>query len=133
MDNVALWATFLRKIKRLREAGRPIIYTDELYIHAGHSTKKCWQSTGIQHYAPFDKGERIIIVHAGSKGGFVNGAQPIFKANRSLGTGNFHDDMNYDNFRRWLENQLIPNLSPNSVVALDNAFYQSKLEGRCPI
>ena len=129
-DIVALRATFLRTMKRLRAAGRRIIYTDETYIHAGHSTKKCWQSTGIQHHAPFNKGERIIIVHAGSKDGFVNGAQLIFKSKSK--SGDYHDDMNFDNFRRWLESQLIPNLPPNSVVVLDNASYHSKQEDRCP-
>ena len=88
------------------------------------------QSTDIQHYAPFNKGERIIIVHAGSKDGSVNGAQLIFKSKSK--SGDYHNDMNFDNFRICLENQLIPNLPPNSVVVLDNASYHSKQEDKCP-
>ena len=40
--------------------------------------------------------------------------------------------MNYDNFRKWLEEWLIPNLPAHSVIVLDNAPYHSKQRDRCP-
>lgn len=129
-DIVTLRAQFLRKIKQLRATGRPIVYMDETYIQAGHSPNKCWQSAEIQHHVPFSKGERIIIVHAGSADGFVKGADLIFKSKSK--SGDYHDDMNFENFKRWLENKLIPNLPANSILVIDNAPYHNKQDDRCP-
>ena len=36
----------------------------------------------------------------------------------------YHDDMYYDNFSKWLQSMLLPNLPPNHVVVLDNAGYR---------
>ncbi|KAG8235850.1 hypothetical protein J437_LFUL015780 [Ladona fulva] len=62
---------FLRSINRFREEGRPIIYTDETYIHSSHTTPFQWKSDdkkGIK--APVSKGQRLIIVHGGREMGF---------------------------------------------------------------
>ena len=40
--------------------------------------------------------------------------------------------MNFGNFRKWVENQLLPNFKQNSVLILDNAAYHNVQEGRCP-
>lgn len=47
-------------------------------------------------------------------------------------SGDYHDDMNYQNFSTWLKNMLLPNLPPNSVVILDNASYHNKQCNRAP-
>lgn len=127
---VNLRVQFLRKMKEVREAGRHIIYTDETYVHAGHAAAKCWQADDVQYHVPYNKGERLIIVHAGGQHGFVNGARLIFRSKTK--SGDYHDEMNFNNFKRWLEEKLIPNLSANSVVVLDNAPYHNKQEERCP-
>jgi hypothetical protein len=72
---------FLRQIKKLRDDGRPIVYVDETFVNTSHSWKKCWQSDEIMANVPFNKGERLIVVHAGAVSGFVSGAKLIFKAN----------------------------------------------------
>ena len=51
---------------------------------------------GIQ--APCNRGQRLIVVHAGSRSGFVNGAQLIYKA--SSCTGDYHREMNGQNFKK---------------------------------
>ena len=40
-------------------------------------------------------------------------------------SGDYHDDMNHDNFMKWLTTQLIPNLPPHSVLVIDNASYHN--------
>jgi hypothetical protein len=55
---------------------------------------------------PFSKGERLIVVHAGSVSGFFSGAKLIFKANTS--TGNYHGEMNGDIFTKLLNDKLTP-------------------------
>lgn len=69
-------------------------------------------------------------MHAGGENGFVNGAKLIFKSKTK--SGDYHDDMNFVNFKKWLEEKLIPNLAANSVVVIDNASYHNKLDERCP-
>jgi transposase len=63
-------------------------------------------------------------VHAGTETGFVPNALLLFKAGTK--SGDFHDNMNYDNYTKWLRSQLIPNLPPNSVLVIDNASYHNK-------
>lgn len=69
------------------------------------------------------KGPRLIIVHAGRQGGFIDGALLIFKSKSK--TGDYHSDMNFVNFSKWTREKLLPNLPPNSVIVMDNASYHS--------
>ncbi|KAJ8915919.1 hypothetical protein NQ315_015534 [Exocentrus adspersus] len=73
---------------------------------------------------------RLIIVHGGSDKGFVPNASLIFKAGQA--SGDYHGQMNYDNFSKWLTEKLLPNIPPNSIVVLDNAPYHSVLEDKVP-
>lgn len=56
----------------------------------------------------------------------------IFKA--GLSTGDYHGQMNQENFTKWLEEKFLPNIEswPNSVVVLDNAPYHSVQEDKVP-
>ncbi|XP_053372912.1 uncharacterized protein LOC128546425 [Mercenaria mercenaria] len=117
-------------MKAFRELGRPIIYTDETFVHAAHTALKCWQSEDVVLDVPFNKGDRLIIVHAGSDAGFVKGAGLVFKSKSR--SGDYHDEMNSENFQKGLTKQLIPNLPANSVVVIDNAPYHNVQEDRCP-
>lgn len=65
-----------------------------------------------------------MIVHAGSETGFVSNALLTFKAGTK--SGDYHDNMNYENYEKWLRIQLMPNLPPHSVVVVDNASYHNK-------
>lgn len=74
-------------------------------------------------FSPISKGQRLIIVHAGSVNGFVPGASLIFKSNQV--TGDYKNDMNFENFKRWVTEKLIPNLHAQSVLILDNTSYHN--------
>ncbi|CAG4975819.1 unnamed protein product [Colias eurytheme] len=73
---------------------------------------------------PISKGNRLVIVHAGGEAGFVPNALLTFKAGTK--SGDYHNNMNSENYERWLRTKLIPNLPPNSVVVVDNASYHNK-------
>lgn len=73
---------------------------------------------------------RLIIVHAGSENGFIENAGLIFKA--GLTTGDYHGQMNKDNFTKWLKEKLLPNIPENSVIVMDNAPYHSVQEFKTP-
>ena len=129
-DVVAHRIRFLRHIKKLRDAGYTIVYTDETYIHSSHSVTKAWQSESTGLNQPLSKGDRIIVVHAGTSKGFINGAQLVYDANSS--TGDYHKEMNFEYFMKWLQTQLIPNLPEKSALVLDNAAYHNVQEDKCP-
>ncbi|XP_049832914.1 uncharacterized protein LOC126273406 [Schistocerca gregaria] len=126
---------YLKKIKKYLEEGRPIINIDETYIHSLHTMRKEWTDE-------VREGQYLIIVHAGSKSGFVPNALLIYKSGTK--TGDYHADMNAENFSRYFffifyylivvaVNKLILNVPQNSIVVLDNASYHNVLHEKPPI
>ncbi|XP_047522690.1 uncharacterized protein LOC125061341 [Pieris napi] len=122
---------YIKELGKYRQEGCPIIYTDESYVHSTHTTSKGWSdlsSEGLKK--TISKGQRDVIVHAGSEDGFVPNALLMFKSGTK--SGDYHDDMNFINYKKWLETQLIPNLPPNAVVVVDNASYHNKEDENAP-
>lgn len=115
-------ANYLRKMKKYREEGREIVYVDETWVDSNLTHRRCWQSDDVMGVQDnMNSGNRLIILHAGGASGFLAGAELIYKAGST--TGDYHGQMNSGNFQKWVVNQLMPNLQPNSVVVLDNAPY----------
>ena len=46
-DIVAQRINFLRQMKKYREKGRDIVYTDKSYVNVGHAVTRCWQTDAI--------------------------------------------------------------------------------------
>ena len=65
---------------------------------------------------PISKGERCIIVDAGSEDGFFKGARMIYDGKST--SGDYHGEINSEKFIGWLRGQLIPNLPQKSVVVI---------------
>ena len=72
----------------------------------------------------------MIVLHAGNEHGFVPRGKLVFKAGSS--DGDYHSEMNHQNFQRWLTEKLIPNVPDNTVLVLDNAAYHNVQVDRCP-
>lgn len=70
------------------------------------------------------------MIHAGSKNGFIQNAGLVFKAGQC--SGDYHGQMNRENFIKWLTEKLLPNIPENSVVVLDNAPYHSVQADKVP-
>ena len=77
---------------------------------------------------PIGKGERIIVIHAETKDGFIHTAAGIFKGKN--GSADYHTDMICENFENWVNQNLLPNPPKNSIVVLDNASYHTVQEDR---
>ncbi|KAE9543695.1 hypothetical protein AGLY_002091 [Aphis glycines] len=129
-------------IKRYREEGRPIYYLDETWVNAGDVNSKVWvdktvtsarvaSSEGLSTGAinPTGKGKRLIVSHIGSEDGFVPGGLLCFESKKN--TQDYHDEMNGDSFRDWLEG-VLPKLKDNAVIVMDNAPYLSVKIEKCP-
>ncbi|XP_050516569.1 uncharacterized protein LOC126891436 [Diabrotica virgifera virgifera] len=83
-------------------------------------------STGLKH--PSGKGKRLIVLHIGSKDGFVDNGLLLFESKK---TGDYHEDMNSDVFEQWLQ-RILPTLPQNAVIVLDNAAYHSRKYEKMP-
>lgn len=119
-----------KKLKNRNDDGslkRPEVYLDETYINKNHSNQFTWylKEDGPWVNKPSGKGPRVIVVHAITEKGWVKNAQLIFDANKR--TGDYHGQMNWDNFSKWFQDQLLPNIPDNSIIILDNAKYHNVL------
>ena len=66
----------------------------------------------------------MILINADSETGGVPNALLVFKSGKH--SGDYDEEMNADNYEKWLEMNLIPNLPPRSVLVIDNAPYHNK-------
>lgn len=133
---IVLWRrNYLEDIRRYREEGRPIYYLDETWLNAGDVPSRVWcdksivsardaTSKGLTTGAvnPSGKGKRLILAHIGSEDGFVVGGLLCFESKKN--TQDYHDEMNGECFREWLES-VLPRLKDNAVIVMDNAPYHS--------
>ncbi|MCF8129464.1 MAG: transposase [Deltaproteobacteria bacterium] len=107
---------------------RPEVYLDETYINKNHSCRFTWylKEEGPMVNKPSGVGPRFILVHAITENGWVDGAQLVFEAKKR--TGDYHGQMNWENFSTWFETQLLPNIPTGAMVILDNARYHNVLD-----
>ena len=74
---------------------------------------------------PTGKGERLIIINAITKNGWVTNAKLVFKSTRK--TGDYHGQMNSELFKKWFSKKLLPNLPKQCIIVMDNASYHNTL------
>ena len=121
---------YLRR-KRANRKGkgtiRPEVYLDESYVNKNHSTDFVWyyDDDGPWIQKPTGKGERLIIMNAITKDGWVPGAKVTFKSTRK--TGDYHGQMNQTMFTKWFEEKLLSNIPARSLIIMDNAAYHNVL------
>jgi transposase len=111
---------------------RPEVYLDESYVNGNHSTPRTWYfaEEGPWVQKPSGKGPRLILVHAITVEGWVEGAKLVFQAKRR--TGDYHGQMNFENFRRWFLDCLLPPIPASSLIGMDNAPYHNVyVDGAC--
>jgi len=106
---------------------RPEVYLDESYINKNHSNDNTWyfEEDGIIIGKPTGKGDRLIIVNAITKDGWVPDTKLVFNASKK--TGDYHTNMNWDNFSKWFKEKLLKNIPKNSIIIMDNAAYHNVL------
>ncbi|XP_045770001.1 uncharacterized protein LOC123870678 [Maniola jurtina] len=115
---------YLKKIREFRENNRNIFYVDERWVDNNLTFKKCWQMSGTKGIVKdTSSGNALIVVNAAGRDGFLPGASLIF--NPGTTTGDFHGQMNGENFEKWVVEKLLPSLPERSVVVMDNAPYHS--------
>jgi transposase len=106
---------------------RPEVYLDESSVNKNHSNDFIWywDEDGPWVQKPTGKGERLIIMHAMTKTGWIPAAKLVFKSTRK--TGDYHGQMNHELFSKWFSEQLLPNIAKDSLIIMDNAPYHNVL------
>lgn len=131
---VLLRQEYLRKIREYRELGKTIIYLDETWYDTHDVVKYGWidNSKNCTLNTPCSRGKRVIILHAGNENGFVPNALLLSAKNIKQSCADYHEDMTSTLFEEWFTNKLLPNISPNSVIVMDNASYHSRQLNKIP-
>ena len=135
---IAARQRYLREIRSNRIPGndtdtiRPEVYLDESYVNKNHSNDFIWYygEDGPWVQKPTGKGERLIIINAITKSGWIPGTKLVFKSTRK--TGDYHGQMNWELFKKWFTEMLLPNIPENSIIIMDNAPYHNILSEHSP-
>ncbi|XP_072397975.1 uncharacterized protein [Diabrotica undecimpunctata] len=124
----ALRARFLLKYMENLESvfTRKVVFLDETWIYS------TWQDNSAKSVrkAGGYNGKRFVIVHAGSRKGFVSGENLLFCSKSNV--ADYHGEMNNELFTKWIRTQLIPNLEEPSLVVMDHDSYRSALLNKQP-
>jgi transposase len=118
--------------KKSMDTIRPEVYLDESYVNKNHSNDFVWYygEDGPWVQKPTGKGERLIIINAITKSGWVPDSKLVFKSTRK--TGDYHGQMNWKLFRKWFTEMLLPNIPDQSLIIMDNAPYHKILAEHSP-
>lgn len=132
--DIAAWrARYLRRMKDNNDLGvnkKPVTFVDETWIHS-QSARVCWQNSSNGNVKKITTpGECWILAHAGGENGFIPGVDLLYKCKSK--TGDFDKEMTTKIFVKWLKENLIPNLPPNSIVVIDDAPYHSTQAEKIP-
>jgi transposase len=128
---IAARQRYLRRMRSNRASNsKPIrheVYLDESYVNKNHSNDFTWYSSedGPWIQKPTGKGERLIIMNAITKDGWVPNTQVVFKSTRK--TGDYHGQMDGELFHKWFTDKLLANIPSNSMIIMDNATYHKTL------
>ncbi len=129
---------YIRKKRSNRVKGndvatlRPEVYLDESYVNKNHSNDFIWYygEDGPWVQKPTGKGERLIILNAVTHSGWIPGSKLVFKSTKK--TGDYHGQMNWDLFKKWFTEMLLPNIPKRSLIIMDNAPYHKILSEHSP-
>ncbi|XP_043234052.1 uncharacterized protein LOC122392576 [Amphibalanus amphitrite] len=126
-------ARYLREMRRIRntEPDRAVIYLDETWFSQFDFDQKGWLDDRefCGRRSVVGKGKRLIIVHAGSRDGFVGDA--LLTTWTDGKSTDYHDSMNAQHFEEWFSS-LLQNIPANSVIVMDNASYHSRIKNKTP-
>jgi len=60
----------------------------------------------------------------------MTGSKLVFKSTRK--TGDYHGQMNWDLFKKWFAEMLLPNIPQKAFIIMDNALYHNILSDHSP-
>jgi transposase len=124
-DNIALRGAYLTKLEEYKEQSRQIVYMDESWINKNITPKYVWHDNSLETVdaVPSGKGQRWIMIGAGTKEGWVENSFRIWKGTQK--NEDYHTEMNADVMNDWMEQYLLPNVRRDAVIVVDRAPYHT--------
>lgn len=110
-------------IRKYRETGQTIYYTDETWLKKSMTTYRSWNggSLRLRLNVPSGKGGRIIAAHVGSPStGLVEGTAWVFIGKKN--SGDFHSEMTSKSWLQWPEEMVLPKMQ-DGVLSIDRTPY----------
>uniref|UniRef100_A0A1X7VIQ7 Tc1-like transposase DDE domain-containing protein n=1 Tax=Amphimedon queenslandica TaxID=400682 RepID=A0A1X7VIQ7_AMPQE len=129
--------SYLCKIRQNRANNKPVVFLDETWAnaHNGKDFARVKQDTvtggtlgGVSSLS--GKGKRLIILGVGGDMGWIPKTILIFQSKKN--TGNYNDKMTGEHFEELFRESLLPNVPPNSLIVMDNASFNSRIEEEMP-
>jgi transposase len=123
---------YINQNNALGSQARPVVYLDESWIDCHATAKKGWKPKVMKRRRDkldhclkrkSGKGARLIMLHAGTKDGFINHAL-LLKSSKTTDE-DYHAEMDSFGFENWFRSKLLPNIPANSIIVMDNAPYHS--------
>jgi len=120
---------YLNNLAKYRQENRLIIYLDETWFDSHEVYDFGWTDSSKNCVLKIvrTRGKRLLILHAGSANGWVKDSLLIGSKNFKKSSADYHEDMSGESFESWFKTKLLPNLSPNAVIVMDNASVHSRL------
>ena len=106
---------------------RPEVYRDETFVTKNHAGQFTWYlaEDGPWGNKPSGKGPRLIIGHAMTATGWVQGAELVFEAAKR--PGDYHGHMHWEHCSTWCTEPWLPHIPARALLILDNAPYHHGL------
>jgi len=125
---------FLQNMISHRRQGENIVYLDESAIDSYDVNEIGWtdDSKKCVLRVPISKGKRLTVLNAGEAEGWVKDCLLISTKQIKHSSADYHEDMTGDLFETWFREKLLPNLTPNTVIVMDNASVHSRLVQKIP-
>ena len=126
---------YVRRMGRNRAEGRPVVYVGDaraLFAHKGTGAEAegiTSRAEGEMCGAP-SKEDRIVVLHAGSKDGWIEGAESIFESETA--NEHYHEQIDADMYEDWFCNKLLPNIPARSLIVTVNKSYCSRISEAVP-
>ena len=122
---IATRSRFLREMRQLTQSHQNFVFVGEIWLDLNYTDTK-----GAVVKPAAGKGSRLIVLHAGTKEGFVVNCSLVFQCKNDK---DFQKQITTEMFEDWFKNQLMSNIAQNSVIIMDNAPYHCRLLEKEPI
>ena len=125
--NMQRRAWYLKYFFDYTEQGRPFVFMDESWLNKNMVPSFCWSDGTVDSElnVPSGKGERWIMIGAGSKDGWIQPSIKMWKG--KVLSEDYHTEMNGDVFEHWMKQHLLPYVAGNSCIVIDRAPYHTML------
>ena len=102
---------------------RPFVFMDESWINRNAVPTKIWTDGSLEFEPPIPhgKGQRWIMIGAGTREGWIEPTFVMWKGN--VLSEDYHSDV----FCDWFNRRLLPNVAPSACIVVDRAPYHCVL------